>query len=594
MANSSANTNRLFDGGLKFFLGTNSNLAPEALGNSQLSWEINVTNKGGVITTRPGYVTTFRAPDGKAQGIVAFTPTDGNPSLVFAVSGKIYVSEFPFSDYNQLTNISFDPFVDHIVFKEAIQAKSGGVIIDPKSVLIMQDGVSQAAYYDGAVNRHLLPGGGTNETIQGLWMEWIGARLWVSRGRQLFASDIYDPLHFTENIYLAAGGSLQAMDGDIITALARTADNRSLIVFTIHNTTVVKAGITDRATWKDTPDFISLLFPGVGCAAGKSITYNNGELWWYSVEGARRFTQVGAAILSSRNTVASIEMRRSFDNISTFVQSRTCAFSFGSYLGFSVPSGDIFNRHTWVLDTSTNSQITSEAPPSWQGIWMGTRPVEWATINADGTDRVFYISQDICGVRVWEAFQDERDLNGKTDNGGRIFSSVEFPGLVFGEQLAFKRFLYTEYHLTEVSGDVSITADYLGDYGCWKRIADLNLCAVDCFSTLNCDSPNPTVMAQNRFFKTQEALHSCLSQEGPYSEDVGTFFQNRIRWYGKSGVRMYKSQAQQFQESSTGQCAKSDVGCKLVACCDPEIDYVSHVDDGGYGYGSSSMITCTI
>ena len=220
---------------------------------------------------------------------------------------------------------------------------------------------------------------------------------------------------------------------------------------------------------------------------------------------------------------------------------------------------------------------------------MGTRPVEWTTPNVRGMDRSFYISQDLCGVRVWEAFQENR-----LDNGARIFCSVEFPGINFGEPTAFKRFLFTEYHLSYLSGTVDITTDYRGDWGCWKRNAELQLCAIDCFDALKCFESNPTVMNQNRYFKTQEALHTCLSKEGTYSEDIFTFVQNRIRWYGKNAVRIYKSQAQQFQESSTGECAKSDVTCKELLCCDPEISYVSHYDDCIYGSGTSSESCCFV
>lgn len=589
MANSPANTNRLFDGGIQFLLGVNSNLFPSFLNPNQYSWSVNTVNKGGIIDTRPGYETKFRTPDGKAQGLTSFTPTDGELSLVFAVSGKIYVSQFPFDTYTQLPGIQFDPFVDHVVWQEAIQSRVGAVITDPKSVLIMQDGVSKAAYWDGAVSRHLNPGGSSNETVQGLWMAWIGSRLWVARGRQLFASDIFDPLHFNETGYIGGGGSFQAMDGDIITGLARTADARALLVYTIHNTTSILASITDRASWPTVPNFVSLIFPGVGCSAGKSIFYSDGELWWWSVEGARNYTAVGASISNSRNSVLSIEMKRSYDNLSQMVQNRVCGFSYSSFLGFSIPSGDIHNRHTWVLDTSTNSQINSQSPVAWLGIWMGTRPVEWNTANIGGKDRAFYISQDTCGVRVWEAFMPDRE-----DNGDRIYCSVEFPGLVFNEPTAFKRFLFTAYFLSYVSGNVSITADYKGEWGCWKRIADLNLCAEDCFTELVCNGSNATILNQNRYFKTQEAAHACLSEEGTYSEDISTYFQNRIRWYGKNAVRIYKSQAQQFQENSTGECAKSDVACRILACCDAEINYVSHVEDCSYGYGSSGGNCCTV
>lgn len=588
MANSPANTNRLYDGGIQFLLGVNSNLDPQFLNPNQVSWAINTVNKGGILDTRPGYQSLFRLPDGKAQGLTIFTPTGGLTALVMAVNGRIYVSSFPFTTYTQLAGISFDPSVDFIVFKEAIVANSPSGLVEPRAVLMMQDGRSRPAYYDGFTARHLNPGGSNQETVQGLWMEWIGNRLWVARGRQLFASDIFDPLHFTENTYLAIGGSLNAMDGDVITGLARTADSRSLLVFTIHNTTIVRAGITDRSTWKTTPDFISLLFPGVGCAAGKSIFYHNGELWWWSVEGGRRFTQVGSSILSSQNGVSSIEMKRSFENVSQNVQSRVVGFSFGSFLGYSVPSGDVYNRHTWVLDTSTNSQLSSNSPFAWQGVWMGTRPVEWATANIGGVERSFYISQDYCGIRLWEAFKKER-----TDNGGRIFCSIEFPGLNYKEPTAFKKFLYSEYHLARLAGDVSITADYRGEWGCWKRIADINLCASECFPELNCN-PNASIMTQNRYFKTEEANHACFSEEGTYSEDISIFFQNRIRWYGKNAVRAVKSNAQQFQESSTGQCAKSDTVCRTLACCDGEITYISHVSDTGYGSGSSAGVICSI
>lgn len=593
MATSPANTNRIFDGGIQFLNGVNSNLHPTYLGPSQYSWSINTVNKGGIVGTRDGFDSLFRAEDGKAQGITMFTPSgQAAPSMVIAVNGKIFVAQAPFDSFTQLPNIQFDPFVDHIVFKEAIQSVENGQVVDPRAVLIMQDGRRTPAYWDGTVNRHLRPGGAHRETVIGLSMEWIGSRLWVARGRELFASDIFDPLHFIENQYLATGGSLQAMDGDFITLLRRTADNKNLLVFTIHNTTIVRAGITDRDVWKDTPDFVSLLFPGVGAVGPKAITEMNGELWWFSVEGVRKFTQVGSAIQTSRNTIASIEMLRSFTNLSPIL-SRVAGFAYGTYLGFSVPSGDVYNRHTWVLDSSISNQLASESPPAWQGIWMGTRPVEWVTANVNGKDRSFYISQDYCGIRVWEAFKPSKE-----DNGARIFCSTEFPGLVFGEPSSFKRFLFTELHLIGVSGEVDMTMEYRGDWGCWKQIMDVDLCAVDCISNLLCNLNNPTILNQNRFIKTTEAKQATCSSTkdvvGAFSEEIGTFFQNRARWYGKNGIRMYKSHATQYQESSTGACVKDDVNCKLYACCDEEVTYKSYVNDCGYGYGSSGGSCCTI
>lgn len=590
MANSPTNTNRIFDGGINFMPGVDSNQHPQLLSEGQLSWAINLVNRGGKLRCRDGFKSIVRLPDGRAQGMTIFSPTGGVVSLVVALNGKIWVSPSPFTSWTILPNIQFNPFVDHIVFKEAMQAIDNGKLIDPKSVLIMQDGRSKPAYWDGQVNRHLNPGGKTNETLQGMWMEFVGGRLWVARGSEIFASDIYDPLHFTETLYLSGGGSLLTFDGKAVTALARTADNKALLAFTLENTTVIAAAITDRSLWQTTPGFISILFPGVGCASGKSITYNNGELFWFSKDGARRFTQVGATIQTSRNNSASLEMDRSAKNLSP-VLSRTSAFSFDGYVGFSVPSGDVYNRHTWVIDMNTSTSSNDNAAPSWQGIWMGTRPVEWASAVVNGIDRCFHLSQDkIGGVHVWEAFQPNQQ-----DDVGMIFWAMETRGMTFKEPLAFKKFLYSEFHLYNLLGELDLTVEYRGDYSCWKMLLDAKVCAQEC-NQLNCTDQNQAATRQSRYLRTGEAQHSCDTPVGPFSDEIGTYFQNRVRGYGRFGLIKYKSNASQWQESSNGACDKGDVDkdgnliCKSMLCCDEEIDYMSISDLQPYGSGSGGAV----
>lgn len=585
MANSPANTNRLFDGGNNFYLGVNSYFNPQDLPNNQISWLVNGRVDSGNIVTRPDYNVVIRVPDGRAQGLVLFTPTDGIPNLVFAVSGNIYVSAYPFTSYVRLNSVSFDPYVDQIFFKEATQAVSNGVLVPPRSVLLMQDGVTRPAYWDGTINRHLNPGGTTNETPIGIWMEFVGGRLWVARDRQIFASDIFNPLSFTEITYVAGGQSLQTPDGDVITALKRTADSKSLLAFTIKNTALILASITDRTQWANTPSFVSTLFPGVGCVAGKSFAENNGALWWYSLEGARNFTQVAAQIQTSGVAVASHEMKRSFDNSSPTLN-RVCGFGFKSFTGFSIPSGDVYNRHTWIIDNSVANLLSTQLPSAWNGVWMGTRPVEWASGYINGMNRCFYLSQDSCGVRIWEAFAG----NTGKDNGGKIFVSAELNGCKFSSEVAFKKYLYSEYYLRNLFGDVSFTSEYRSDWGCWKNNASLNLCSQTCLTKPPCDTHIGTYQENSRFIRTSNSIDKCddAATDAPYAQNVGSFFQNRLRWYGKNGLRMYKMHGQQFEEPSVGQCSFSDVTCKLEICCDQEQTYISHVDDGGYYCHSSS------
>lgn len=586
MATSPAYTNRLFDGGINFLPGVNSFLNPSLIDPSAWSWAINTVSSGGQTVCRPGFHSVLRLLDGKAQGFTIFQPLNNLPFLVAAVSGEIWVSAFPFVTVTKLANVKFSPDVDHITFKIALKSADKGLPIDPYLVLLMQDGTSRAAYWDGSISRHLDPG--QNETPQGLAMEWIGSRLWVARGNQIFAGDIDDPLSFTENTYLAAGGSFQPLDGLSVTCLCKTADNKALIAFTLENATLISANITDRSQWKTTIDFISILFPGVGCVGPKAFNYLNGELWWMSKEGGRRFTQVSSTIQVSRNSVASVEMQRSFVNIRQLI-SRTCVFSFGTTVGLSVPSGDIYNRHTWVFDSAPESLVVGEAGPAWQGIWMGTRPVEWASADIEGTERCFHLSQDRDGaVRIWEAFEKDQ-----LDDGGLIFCSLEGPGLLFKEPLSFKRFSHTEVHLTGLLGQSPMTVEYRSEYSCWKKIMDLILCATDC-RQLSCDYKNTGPTPQNRYIVTQEAKHNCESAVGPYSDDIGTYFQNRFRWYGRNGIYKYRSHVNQWEEKAIGACMRGDVSpegliqCKPLFCCDQEVDYISRAKDHGYVYGSSN------
>lgn len=587
MATSPANTNRKFDGARSVVLGINSYAHPADLSPRQFSWAVNLWFKKGIPYTRPGYESKFRLPDGKAQGFTLFKPKDGEIVMVMAVSGLIYTSQFPYDDYTQLTQLRFSAEVDHVIFKQTLQGADGpGNLIEPRALLFMQDGRTAPAYYDGTFARHTLPGGDTKETVVGFAMEWVGSRLWVARGDQIFASDIFDPLHFTETEYLASGGSLQAMDGEVITALAKLAQTEGLVAFTNDNASLIQAGITDRSTWKTTPGFVSFLFPGVGCSSVKSPCYLNGILWWMSFQGARNFTQVGSSIRTSANNVSSIELDRSFGNMSPTI-SRACGFAHSSFVGFSVPSGDVYNRHTWVLDTASADQLNQDLPPAWLGIWMGTRPVEWDSATIQGTDRAFYISQDRCGVRVWEAFMPDHE-----DNGGRIFCSGESNGMLGQEPSSLKKFLFSQFYLYQLRGEVDMTVEYRGDWGCWKLLHELRLCAEDCFDQVGCNAPLSTLQGQNRYVKTPEANPACLTLEGPFSENIGTYFQNRIRWYGKNGIFFFKADMQQWQESSTGLCTPSDSGCLPVLCCDGEVDYISHVSDGGYGSGSANQVEC--
>ena len=202
----------------------------------RVRWAENAVNKGGVWQTRPGFKTrsVFNlVTDGgrvNPQGFDWFIPTNDSAWLVWAVSGYVWAAKLKtdgsFGPTQQLANVAFNVNAQQVVFCRALQTQTvlNGVVVPTvaRNVLIMQDGGSRACYWDGTNSGTLNPqksvtvnaGGNTlfnagyNETRIGLWMAWSGNRLFVSNGSQVYASDIGDPLHFTEELTLTSVPSI--------------------------------------------------------------------------------------------------------------------------------------------------------------------------------------------------------------------------------------------------------------------------------------------------------------------------------------------------------------------------------------------------
>lgn len=584
----------------------NSFLNPSKLGPQELSWGYNIKTRGGVPRTRDGFNSSFKFTCGKAQGCCLFTPTGGLPHLVVAVSGKVYALKYPFTSQFQLTGISFAPWAELVYFKEALVAKTPtAAITNPYSVLMMQDGQSRAAYWDGSTARHLdpTPDGfyngasiGANETPIGTAMEWVAGRLWVIREGQLFASDIADPLHFTETQYLTGGGSFNSMDGRPFIALRKTADNQQLIAWSISNTQSLAAGITDRSQWATTQNFQQMLFPGVGCTSAKGPISVSGEIMWPSLEGIRQYSAVGSSVFSAKNPVASHEMIRSWEQRSPTLD-HIAGGAFDSYVLFGMPCGDIYNRHIWAFDTSSGDLLAGvyaypgQLPYSWQGVWTGIRPVEFASGFCYNKTRCFCLSQDRDAVRVWELFDPS-----EKDGGCEIVCNFETKGNTYGEStVAFKTFLHSNLFLQGVLGNPVISVEYKNEFGCFSRIGNGALCAKDCQEIPAICNPVPPqqLESQGRYKTTAEPQADCTQPTpvAPYRNITGTYQITRVSWTGRLGIRAIKHAAYEFEETDHGECSMADEGnCQPLSCCDQEPNYISCPSDGAAYYAAGCGI----
>lgn len=595
MAVSPANRNRVYDG-QDMMLSVNSFTHPSKLQNHEIQWGFNVITRKGRVGTRYGFrsIGSFVYFGGKAQGISFFTPNTGLTQLVVAVSGNVFVFPFPFTNYSYINTLSFNRNAPYVFFKSAVVSKTPSSVVNPYQVLMLMDGYSRSAYMDGVISRHLdpTPDGfytptsiGSAETPVGEACEWAGGRLWVKRGPQIFASDIDDPLHFTENTYIGGGNSLQAIDGAFITALKRTADSKQLIVFTDLNSTRIASNITTRSDWGNTPDFVSMLFPGVGCVGPKAVTDASGELAWMSHDGMRLYNAVGDSVRTAKNNVASREMERSWNVRSKKFLRNACADYRDGYTVIGMPCGDVSNRHMWVMDNSNNDLLSQELPYSWQGVWTGIRPVEIVTgVDNYGNVRTFCLSQDYDNaVRVWEMFRDDQ-IDGDCD----IVCFFDSKGNVFdGESpVTFKKYLYSALYIEELRGRALMTTAFKNEFGCFQENGSWEICATQCHApSTDCEEGNLLVLdPQRRFIRTQNSIDGCEKGGSPFRSQVGTYHTFRTSWVGRLGVRALKHVAQQFEEEDKGQCPPQEP-CKELSCCDAEPNYVSCNSDeqqGGY------------
>jgi hypothetical protein len=543
--------------------GMNSASDPAFLEDTNYRSAMNIVNRGGIIKTRPGYTCLLELPPGKLQGYKLFKPTGGPNAHVFAVSGKVYVFPEPFTSYYQLSNVQFLADADFVVFEETVKSvvrnEDGTLsLVDPYRVLIMQDSYTRAAFWDGENSRHLDPS--ASEIPLGLWMKWSGDRLWVGRDDQLFASDIADPLSFTETEYLAEGGSFR-INGNI-TALAEVSsvDTPQLLVFTASSTTSVQSNIRDRALWKTTDNFQRTLLPDVGCVSGRAIATQYGQLWWMTTTGITSLNAALSSRVSSELVFRDTEMAVSKGNLSPNIE-KIAAASFENYLLFSMPSGDLYNRHTWVMDQSVMDSLNGKAAAAWNGVWTGTRPVEWSGGVINGVRRVFHVSKDFDGKnRLWEAFIPSRE-----DNGQPITCYVETKSHAnFHEEaqgLDIKTFRFAELEFTEISGTLDIKVYWAGLRGNYKQLTTFRFVSPDDSinnsRTFNLDSNLFSYRPQSRTVRTTEVLDDSktdgqcgIESDIPARHDRA--FSLLIVWSGKAALRSYRVFARKYDESGVG------------------------------------------
>jgi len=554
-----------------FVLGMDGYTSASKLGPGEYVEGFNIINRGGIAMTRPGSRVLFDMPAGNVQGITLFKPSNGVPNLVFCVDGKVYASTSPFRTYTQLANIQFSKYSKYIAWSTTIQSTyydAGGALKNldiPISVLMMQDGVTRAAYWDGTNNAHIDPTPSNSEftvdgkdgTPVGLWMIWSNNRLWVSRKSQIFASDIGNPLKFTESQYLNEARSFY-LPGPC-TGIIETTDRQGIICFTPDVGVFLETSIQDRTKWAVTPNFQQTTLPNIGCIAPRSLVQQYGLLWWYTPRGLVNQNSALQLNITSRMDIQDNEMIKLKQNLS-YDLTGVCGSYLENFLFQALPSGHKINTHLHVLDQAAFEQNAN----SWPGYWTGWRPIEFARGIIDSQERVFLASLDGDGInRAWEIC-----LPDKTDNGVPITSYVKTRQHLF-ENRDYKKFRYAEIEMVEIKGPTAIMSAAAGFKGTFQTILRKDIDSV--IGQIYSDQEYGTDAALLSGSRSQTRI--VLSQDGSDPSDCNAsciesdrrglndkMFSLLISWSGIAGISAYRLFAQGEPVAYQGFCEVDETG----------------------------------
>jgi hypothetical protein len=591
--------------------GVNSVRNPWTLQEDQFKWGVNVTVRGGIVQTRPGYAMRLSLPPGNLQGGTIFSANKiaqaasttitsngievtteqtiynylGNTSLeteltyiVFSVDGSVYFAPFPLTqpkDWNEykLTNIALDKTVKQVYFNIATQSATitagGNVTVTPSHrVLVIQDGINSPGYWDGSDSTGQIS---SNIPI-GTWMAYSGNRLWVANGNIVAASDLANPLSWTERTQGAGRGdfSFPRPVTGMVDYIGQNNDTR-LYVFTDQSSYSLASGVLDRAQWSSTSNFQSTLYPNLGCVAGNSITFQSGLMWWYSEGGLVSSDVASTSYLSSQVLYKDVEMAKA-KRFMAADTSGICATSFENYVLCSIPYLEPLNSATMVLDYNPASEWTQSRIPAWSGVWTGTRPVNWATKIINNQPRVYQFSVDYAPTNdgsfnhLWEAFvpgQQDSYLDIQSDGSvrelyNRIYGQMETA--LLGDLMDLKQFVYGEIECTQIAGDVDVQVGFRGSKGPYTQVLSTKLQAVNYpyqyDSSYDKDAVNDLGFLRTQYRRliteTRQRDLAASSCESKYTLDIDKAFSFLIEWCGQFGVEAVRIFMDPWSEKSTG------------------------------------------
>lgn len=588
--------------------GVDSFLYPTDLAQGTYAWGVNVTNRGGIVQTRPGKRLVVSFCGHRAQGAYWVRTMDDRHFKLVAIDGNVFWAPFPFSrgTWQQLPGVKFSPTAQWIYFQnteQAIQYDSSNFITllpNPKNVVFMQDGVSQPCYWDvgaqgatpdqfssGIVDDNYVTGSPRKPLMTGTAMLWQDNRLWVAVGPLVYASDLLYGASFQEETYLAEQTGFR-FPRPVVNMFP--APVQGIQVYTQSSMHSLASFVQDRTQWQTTEGFQSDVNLEIGLVGPFAYGLLHGMPWLMTHRGIISYDRALTTNLTTVILTADGEMARSKNLLAPDVTG-TVLGTWENILLVSVPASAIQNRHTWVLDAGIAEKLNNTAGLCWTGIWVGTFPVQYTSPIINGTQHNYELSYSggflalnagespssqpetnlalQANIHLWENFVPNQ-MDGCETEVNCSFETKAFT-LTTDD---YYRFVFAEFMLVNLKGVVPVQVYVAGLAGNYQKLFE---------TTLRADvgpwgNPSTTTMLyyvaagqstvfenyrrQVRHMRTKEYVvndsdnpsdgAACIEIGRP--DGIDKAFQLMIQWQGRLGIRMIKFFYDRQLQSPQGVC----------------------------------------
>lgn len=396
---------RVTDGFASLERGVDSGRNPSLLQRNQLAWAENCTERGGYLTTRPGwtrrklisasdsvdYTTAFAT--GKFQGVEFYDDVDGVGYLILQGGGNLYRIEF-----TQAGAVIMDitPAGDP---NSSILPQAW--IVQAENYIVVQDGQSKPFIFDGSTTRRAA---GNEVPVGSGPMAYGMLRLWVALGKSYIAGDVAGGdtgvLKFTENDYIAEGGefSLPMSSGNItamrFTATPNTSLGQGELLLVTPDAVFSNTAPVDRDAWKNlTQPIQTITLINNGGLSQASTILVNGDVFIRGRDGIRSVIQAVRYFNQWGNTPLSNEMNRVLNKDSQALLRFASAVEFDNRLLMTcqpVPLPDgCYHTGLVALDFDLITSINEKQPPAYDGLWTGRNIYQIVKGRFNGVERCF-------------------------------------------------------------------------------------------------------------------------------------------------------------------------------------------------------------